>query len=136
MFSSFTVKIEGEKYINIFVNEEDRELIKELYSYSGGKGNSAYFEGRIVRALPEDDLDDSWYQKALGLESKEDIDEVVISDYLILQDSFKIDTKKFTTGFLLIMVSAVYFFLCGGVKGLLIYWDEEVENAFDISRGE
>ncbi|MBQ4521349.1 MAG: hypothetical protein IJA10_00135 [Lachnospiraceae bacterium] len=127
-YKYFTVKIDGEKYINIFVNEEDWKLIKELESYVEGKGNSAYFEGKVVKALPGDELEDDWYQNALGIESKEEIDEVVISDYFIIQDSFEIDTKKFTTGFLLIIVSIFYFFFSGGVKGLLVYWGDEKES--------
>ena len=81
-YKIFTIKIGEEKYINIFVNEEEWELINELESYVEGKGNSAYFEGRVVKALG-DELEDDWYQKALGIESKEEMDEVVISDYLI-----------------------------------------------------
>ena len=126
-YKIFTIKIGEEKYINIFVNEEEWELINELESYVEGKGNSAYFEGRVVKALG-DELEDDWYQKALGIESKEEMDEVVISDYLILQDSFEIDTKKFIIGFLLIVVGIFYFFFSGGVKGLLVYWDEEEES--------
>lgn len=126
-YKIFTIKIGEEKYINIFVNEEEWELINELESYVEGKGNSAYFEGRVVKALG-DELEDDWYQKALGIESKEEMDEVVISDYLILQDSFEVDTKKFTVGFLLIIVGIFYFFFSGGVKGLLVYWDEEEES--------
>ena len=128
VYKIFTIKIGEEKYINIFVNEEEWELINELESYVEGKGNSAYFEGKVVKALPGDELEDDWYQNALGIESKEEIDEVVISDYFIIQDSFEIDTKKFIIGFLLIVVSIFYFFFSGGVKGLLVYWDEEEEN--------
>ena len=127
-YCTYTIKIADGKYINIFVNDEDRRTIKELDSYIGGKGNSAYFEGKVVKALPGDELEDDWYQNALGIESKEEIDEVVISDYFIIQDSFEIDTKKFIIGFLLIVVSIFYFFFSGGVKGLLVYWDEEEEN--------
>ena len=126
-YCTYTIKIADEKYINVFVNDEDRRTIKELDSYIGGKGNSAYFEGRIVKSLG-DELEDSWYQNALGIESKEEIDEVVISDYFIVQDSFEMDTKKFIIGFLLIVVSIFYFFFSGGVKGLLVYWDEEEES--------
>ena len=124
----YTIKTADGKYITLMVNEEDNKLVKELNSYIGGKGNSAYFEGKVVKALPGDEMDESWYQKALGIESKEEIDEVVISDYFILQDSFEVDTKKISIGFLLIVVSIAYFFFSGGVKGLLVYWDEEEES--------
>ena len=75
-----------------------------------------------------DELEDSWYQKLFGVESKEEIDELVITDYIICQDSLEVDTKKISIGFLLIVVSIAYFFFSGGVKGLLVYWDEEKEN--------
>ena len=126
-YCTYTIKIADGKYINIFVNDEDRGLIKELDSYIGGKGNSAYFEGRIVKAFG-DELEDSWYQKLFGVESKEEIDELAITDYIICQDSLEVDTKKISIGFLLIVVSIAYFFFSGGVKGLLVYWDEEKEN--------
>lgn len=123
----YTIKIANGKYINIYVNDEDWELNKQLLGYAKGKGNSAYFEGKIVKEYG-DEVKDSWHQKLFGVESREEIDKLIVSDYIIFQDSFEVDTKKFTVGFLLIVVSIFYFFFSGGVKGLLVYWDEEEEN--------
>lgn len=131
-YCPYTIKIGNEKYIKIYINDEDRKLIRNLENYNEGKGNSAYFEGKIVKDLnlPDDDLEMEyeWYQKAFGIESKEEIDKMVISDYFILQDSFEIDTKKITIGFSLVILSIFYFFFSGGIKGLLVYWDEEEEG--------
>ena len=128
-YHPYTIKIANDKYINIYINDEDRTLIKDLNGYNEGKGNLAYFEGKIVKDinLPDDEFDYEWYQKAFGIESKEEIDKLLISDYFIIQDSFEIDTKKITIGFSFVILSIFYFFFSGGIKGLLVYWDKEEE---------
>lgn len=128
-YCNYTIKIANDKYINIYINDKDTALLRDLNRYNEGKGNSAYFEGKIVKNLnlPGEELEYEWYQKAFGIESKEEIDKLVISDYFILQDSFEIDTKKITIGFSFVILSIFYFFFSGGIKGLLVYWDEEEE---------
>lgn len=123
-YDFYTVKIAEGKYINVLVDDEEKK--ETLENYVEGKGNSAYFEGMVIKN--DGELNYIWYQQAFGVESEEEVDEFVISRYAIIENPFEVDTMKICTGAMIVILSVMIFFISGGVKGLIIYWNAEEEN--------
>lgn len=80
----YTIKLQDGQYITLMA--ERRETKRTLENYQNGRGNSTYIEGIITSPVTE--LNYAWLQRALGRNSKEEVEEKVISQYAIKEHDF------------------------------------------------
>ena len=80
----YTIKLKDGKYITLMA--EKPETKKTLEHYCNGRGNGTYIEGMITGPVTE--LNYEWLQNALGQNSREKVEEIVLTRYAIKEHDF------------------------------------------------
>ena len=97
----YTVKLEDGHYITLMAKYDETK--NALLAYENGIGGNAYIEGVITS--PATELNYPWLQTALGQDTREKLEEVMLTDYAIREHDFSKKGIGMVYGFVFIWIS-------------------------------
>lgn len=101
----YTVKLRDGKYITLMTKYDGTE--GRLEKYRNGVGSYAYIEGVITSPVTE--LNYPWLQRALGKNSQEEVEELVLSQYAIKERDFSQVGRGMIYGLGVIVTAAIIY---------------------------
>ncbi len=120
----YAIKTSDEKYITLIVKEP--ESIEKMESLAEGN-ESIYLE--LIAKENNNVTNYEWFKNTLQLSTNEEVDDIVVSEYVFEETKFRDNSIKIIQGIVLIMIGALMFSVFGGFREFITK-NERVNTVF------